>query len=93
MGLPPKRMNFWKSFKGGVIFNPKISVTDFGPLKLNRAFEHEKGKKIATRFSEKGGGDKFCLGLGGVTRPFARNHSEGTFQSAEKSQVLTWPSA
>ena len=40
-----KRVNFRKSSKrgGGVIFNPKIHVADFGNFK--RGFEHEIDKK------------------------------------------------
>ena len=31
--VPPKRINFQKSSKGGwIIFNPKINLADFGPL-------------------------------------------------------------
>ena len=33
---PPKRMNFRKNSKGGIISNPNIYIADFGPL--NRAF-------------------------------------------------------
>ena len=35
----PKRMNFWKISKGGVvIFNPKIYIADLGPL--NKALQY-----------------------------------------------------
>ena len=39
----PKRMNFRKSSRGGVISNPKTYVADFGPL--DRAFSAWKGYK------------------------------------------------
>ena len=46
----PKRMNFWKSSEGGevgggggVIFNPKIYIADFGPL--IGPFQHENDTK------------------------------------------------
>ena len=29
----PNQMNFWKSAKGGFIFNPKIYIADFGTFK------------------------------------------------------------
>ena len=33
-------MNFWKSAKGGAIFNPKIYIADFGNFK-QVFFDHE----------------------------------------------------
>ena len=47
----PKRINFWKSSKGGgggVIFNPKIYVADVGPL--YRAFLRRLPKKMQCNF-------------------------------------------
>ena len=51
----PKRMNFWKSSKGGEgsgggRFNPKIYVADFGPL--NRAFSRMTMRLIKDQFDQ-----------------------------------------
>ena len=56
-------MIFWKSAKGegggGVIFNPKNYIADFGPL--SRALRRAFSEKNAIRFSEIEGKVKGCL--------------------------------
>ena len=59
---------------GQVVFNPKIYISDFGPLK--GLLGHEIEKKLQYDFSKMGGGykagwifsEKFIC-LGGATRP------------------------
>ena len=48
-----KRMNFQETSKEGIVFNPKIYVADFGPLK--RAFFGLFLKKLQYDFSKTGG--------------------------------------
>ena len=65
-------MNFRKSSRGGVTFNPKNCIANFGPL--NRTLKRAFRKKIIIWFSEIEGGGQGLFGIIPKIHPFWFRH-------------------